>query len=622
MTVASRPEIAADETTDPVTLEILKNALESLADEMALIILRSAYSPIVRDSMDYSTAICDHLGRIIAQGLTNPIHLGSFPSVMRTLLSTFGDTIREGDGFLVNDPYQAGGMHLPDVYFIRPIYHDRVRIGFTAALLHHADIGGMTAGSMALNAHELFQEGLRIPLIRLYDQGEPNWAIFDMLRANSRTPEEIMGDLRAQISACDTVGRSLAKLAAKHGTAFVPMIEELHDYAERLVRQRIAEMPDGVVTATDFIDGLGEDAARIDFNLAITVKGSEIVFDWAGTSDQVRGAINCPITTTWSLAYAALRTALGPGIPNCEGYMRPVHLKAPVGSIVNPRPYAACGARGIIAYRMLDTSFSAFAQLMPGSVPAGGEGGPTAITLSGDRVGGKGQWLVTDGILGSWGGRRDLDGVEGISSPGANLSNQPIELMEARLPLRVDSYGFAPNSGGAGLRRGGLAMVRSYVIEADEALMTLRSDRRRHLPLPIDGGLSGSPSLNILERADGTKKLLPTMNMGPQPLFRGDKVVHIAAGGAGYGDPLQRPVAAVLDDLADEVIDETFAREIYGVVLAPDGRLDASATEERRAALAREDRATREECQRQAFLRTMDALAFFSPESQDDPKFN
>ncbi|MCA2012058.1 hydantoinase B/oxoprolinase family protein [Cereibacter sphaeroides] len=585
MSLAPRPEITATRT-DPVTLEILKNALESLADEMALIILRSAYSPIVRDSMDYSTAIFDAEGRLVAQGLTNPIHLGSFPRVMTRLLETFGETIAEGDGFLVNDPYGAGGMHLPDIFFIRPVFQAGRRVGFTASLVHHTDIGGLAPGSMALNAEEIYQEGLRIPLVRLFEGGRANAAVFDMLRANSRMPGEVMGDLRAQISACDTVARSFAALAAKHGAAFPGLIDELHDYAERLVRQRIAEIPDGVMRAVDYIDGLGEAGARIDFHVAITVKGSEITFDWEGTSDQVAGAINCPITTTWSLAYAALRNALGPGIPNCEGYMRPIHLRAPEGSIVNPRDGAACAARGVIAYRMLDTCFAAFGSLMPGLVPAGGEGGPTAITFSGRQGPQQAQWLVTDGILGSWGGRRDHDGVEGISSPGANLSNQPIELMEARLPLRVESYAYAPNSGGAGHRRGGLAMQRTYVIEAERASMTLRSDRRRNLPLPVAGGLPGSPSLTTLEHADGRRTLLPTMNMGPRHLKRGDRVVHIAAGGAGYGDPLTRPPEAVAEDCRDGLLDADHARTVYGVVLAADGTPDLPPTEALRRALA------------------------------------
>ncbi len=606
MSLAARPEIDTGTVSDPVTLEILKNALESLADEMALIILRSAYSPIVRDSMDYSTAICDRDGRLIAQGLTNPIHLGSFPRVMQVLMETHGASLVEGDGFLVNDPYEAGGMHLPDIFFIRPVFLAGERVGFTASLVHHTDLGGMTPGSMALNAHEIFQEGLRIPLIRLYDAGRPNQAIIDLLKANSRMPKEVIGDLRAQISACDTVGRSLAKLAARHGAAFQRMIEELHDYAERLVRQRISAMPDGVASARDYIDGLGEAGERITFNVTITIRGGEIAFDWSGTSPQVKGAINCPVTTTWSLAYAALRNALGPGIPNCEGYMRAVSMTAPLGSIVNPRPYAACAARGVIAYRMLDTCFAAFARLMmPGSVPAGGEGGPTAITLSGVEAGTP--WLVTDGILGSWGGRRNFDGPEGISSPGANLSNQPVELIEARLPLRINSYGYVTNSGGAGRSRGGLAVQRSYVIEGGEALMTLRSDRRANLPLPIEGGLPGSPSLSIHQTAAGARSLLPTMNLGTRTLHRGDQLIHIAAGGAGYGDPLERAAQTVADDVADGIIDRDFACEVYGVVLDPDGAADDPATCRKRAALAARPPEVRAGLQHQRFLHGLGA---------------
>lgn len=610
MSVQPRPEISADAKVDPVTLEILKNALESLADEMALIILRSAYSPIVRDSMDYSTAVCDHNGHIIAQGLTNPIHLGSFPRVMENLMAKFGATIAAGDGFLVNDPYDAGGMHLPDIFFIRPVFVAGALIGFTSALVHHTDIGGMTAGSMALNAEELFQEGLRLPLIKLFDKGVVNQSVLDMLRANTRMPEELMGDLRAQISACDTVGRSLAKLAAKHGTAYPLLIEELHDYSERLVRQKIAELPDGVFTGEDFIDGLGESGERLTFQVAITIKGDEIGFDWAGTSDQVKGAINCPITTTWSLAYAALRCVLGAGIPNCQGYMRPISLSAPLGSLVNPHRYAACAARGVIAYRMLDTSFAAFGKIMPGLVPAGGEGGPTAITFAGKDAATNAQWLVTDGILGSWGGRRDFDGVEGISSPGANLSNQPIELMESRLPLRVTEYGYVQNSGGAGRHRGGLAMIRSYALTGDEATVTLRSDRRANLPLALEGGMPGSPSLSIHERADGTRALLPTMNMGAKALRKGDSLVHIAAGGAGYGDPLERPLGEVVDDLRDALIDEAFAQAVYGVVLNG-GVLDADATAKARAALHAQDGAERAQTQQRLFLASLGAEDLF-----------
>lgn len=615
MSVQARAKTSTSAKVDPVTLEIFKNALESLADEMALIILRSAYSPIVRDSMDYSTAVCDAQGRTIAQGLTNPIHLGSFPRVMERLIATHGATMAEGDGFLVNDPYVDGGMHLPDIFFIRPVYVDGERIGFTSALVHHTDIGGMAAGSMALNAEELFQEGLRLPLVKLYDRGVLNQSLFDILKANSRMPEEIVGDLRAQISACDTVARSLAGLAARHGADFQSLVEELHDYAERIVRQRVSDMPDGTIVGEDYIDGLGVDGERITFRVAVTIKGSDISFDWAGTSDQVKGAINCPVTTTWSLAYAALRTVLGPGIPNCAGYQRNITMTAPLGSIVNPRPYAACAARGVIAYRMLDAYFSAFGKLMPGLVPAGGEGGPTAISFSGRRADRDAHWLVTDGILGSWGGREKLDGVEGISNPGANISNQPIELMEARLPMMVEEYAYARNSGGAGRTRGGQAMVRRYRVLAEETVMTLRSDRRRNLPLPLDGGLPGSPSLSIIERSNGARELLPTMNMGTKSLGRDDVVIHVAAGGAGYGDCLDRDPGAVVNDVLDDLITSDLAREVYGVVLDPQNQLDLAATQSLRSQMAAQTSEFRAERQLRLFTKGVDAQDVFGPTS-------
>src|SRR5690606_29299069 len=209
----------------------------------------------------------DAKGRTIAQGLTNPIHLGSFPRIMETLLERVGGKIVEGDGFLVNDPYYAGGMHLPDVFFIRPVFESGRLVGFTSAMVHHTDIGGMSPGSMGLHAEEVYQEGLRLPLIRLYEAGRPVQSVFDIFTANSRMPEEVLGDLRAQISAADNVAKSLAKLAAKHGEAFEGLIEELHDYAERLVRQRLSNMPDGTYVAEDYIDGLGRDGERIDFRV-------------------------------------------------------------------------------------------------------------------------------------------------------------------------------------------------------------------------------------------------------------------------------------------------------------------------------------------------------------------
>ena len=583
---ASRtPGPSTAEPVDPILLEIINNALSSAADEMALMVLRAAYSPIVRDSMDYSTAICDRFGQTVSQGLTLPIHLGSFPDMMARLMARFGNRMRPGDMFIANDPYGSGGMHLPDVFLVKPVFHAGEREGFAATIVHHADIGGMAPGSMALHATDVFQEGLRIPTLKLFDAGEPNQEVFALLEANSRMPVELLGDLRAQIAACGAGERAVLKLIEKYGVGqFRRCLAALHDYAERIIRQEIAAMPDGAYDAVDHIDGLGESGEPIRFQVRITVRGEQIEIDWSGTSAQVNGAINGPIATTNSMAYMAVRAAIAKPIPNCAGYMRAITIHAPEGTIVNPRPPAACAARGILAYRMMDVLFLALSKILPERIPAAGEGGPSAISLSGRK--GTGHWLITDGILGSWGGRPSKDGMEGIANPAANLSNQPIELIEARLPLRIESYGFVTNSGGPGRQRGGLAMERSYRVLADEAGLTLRSDRRRFLPSGLAGGSPGTPSLTLLTRA-GETQLLPVMPMQTLALRRGDALRHIAPGAGGYGDPLARDPARVLADVLDELIDADYAEAVYGVVIDRTRQsVDTAATEKRRKQLA------------------------------------
>jgi N-methylhydantoinase B len=553
---------ASSASTDAITLEIVKNALSSIADEMALVVLRTAYSPIVRDSMDFSTAVFDRQGRVIAQGLTLPIHLGAFPAAMTNVVGRFGETGQAGDIYIMNDPYTSGGMHLPDVYLIQPVFFESRIEGYVATIVHHADIGGMAPGSMAIGATEIFQEGLRIPLMKLFDAGEPNEALLTLLETNSRMPQQLRGDLRAQVASCKAGERGLMQLLGKYRPdAFAQLVDALHYYAERLTRQAIAAMPDGEYRYEDFIDGLGDSPQPIAFRVKVTVAGDTVKVDWTGTDRQVQGAINGPFATTQSVGYAAVRCAIGVDVPNCEGFSRPVQVYAESGSIVNPVEPAACAARGIIAYRMFDVLQGAFAQIVPDLIPALGEGGPSVVSISGrhDEQGRGGNWLITDGILGSWGGGGRHDGAEGIANPLGNLSNQPVELIEARLPIKITEYGFVNDSGGAGTHRGGLAMRRSYELLSEHALLGLRSDRRAHPPSGSHGGLSGSPSLNVLTR-NGKSTLLPTMPGSVSPLQRGDRVCHIAAGGAGYGDPLLRPAEAVREDVLDDKTSEQMAR--------------------------------------------------------------
>jgi len=580
---------------DPITLEVIQSALGTIADELALVIMRSAYSNIVRDSMDYSTAVCDRLGRTVAQGLTTPVHLGSFPDAMRSLIARYGEDMAPGDVFIFNDPYGAGGMHLPDFFIVKPVFFEGAVEGYVATLAHQSDVGGIAPGGMAVYATEICQEGLRIPALKLYEAGRPVDAIFRLIERNTRQPTNVMGDMRAQIAACAKGEQALLQLIQRYGAAdFRLYTEELHDYAERLIRAEIAALPDGTYGFEDFVDGVGENPEPIRFRVTLTIAGDQILIDWTGTSPQVKAAINGPMPTTNAMSYLAVRCAIGAPMPNCEGYMRAITVTAPLGSIVNPREPAACGARGIICFRMYDTLMGAFAQVVPERIPAANEGGSSAPHIAGrdrnDRP-----FLASGGLMGCWGGSADHDGQEGISNPAANLSNTPIELLEARQPVEITRYAFVQNSGGPGRWRGGAALMRGYRLLADEADLVMRSDRRSVPPYGLDGGLPGTPSWNLINPG-ADQRLLPACPMSRIPMVRGDEFVHIQAGGGGHGAPLDRDPQRVLVDVENELITADYARDVYGVVIA-DGAIDAAATDACRAELRRT------EAWRSAYLR-------------------
>ncbi len=555
------------EPLDPITFEVVSNALSTTADEMALTIMRSAYSQVVRDTMDYSTALCDRNGAVIAQGLTLAVQLGAFPEAMRHLLEQFGDDMNPGDVFIFNDPYGAGGQHLPDIYIIKPIFLDGAVEGYAATMAHHCDVGGLTPGSVAIHATEVFQEGLRLPIVKLYEVGEPNSTAFRIIERNTRQPVQVIGDIKAQVAACSAGERGLLELLRKYGTDRLRVyLDERQSRAERLMRAEIAALPDGEYCNTDYLDGFGENPVPIRIEVRLIVKGDEIVVDMTGTSPQVPAAINCPIAMSNSVAYCAIRCIGGPDIPNCDGYMRPITVKAPSGTIVNPVLPAACAARGVIGYRVFDAIMGALAQIVPEKVIAASEGGPTLFSIGGydrGRV-----FVLTEVMVGTWGARAGLDGVEGISNPAANLSNQPVELIEAELPLQVVHYGFVPDSGGAGRFRGGLAFTREWRLLADEAVVTVRSDRRFHPPYGVAGGAPGRPSMNVLRTASGDR-VLPPMPMEGLVLRRGDSFHHDGAGGGGYGDAFARDPALVLEDVLDEKVSIEAARRDYGVAIDP-----------------------------------------------------
>ncbi|MFO0293704.1 MAG: hydantoinase B/oxoprolinase family protein [Rhodospirillales bacterium] len=564
----------------PFELEVAKSAFETIADELAIIIMRTSCSSIVRDAIDYSTALCDADGHTLAQGATTPLHLGSFHGAMRNLVATQAGRVAAGDIFIFNDPYLAAGQHLPDIYIVRPIFIGGRIEGWATTVAHQNDIGGIVPGSNSIGSTEIFQEGLRLPLLKLVDAGRENTAIWDILAANVRVPDKVIGDVKAQVAACLVGEREFAKLFARWEPArFRAACAEIHDYAERLTRAEIGDIPDGTYRFENHIDGLGDAPEPIPFRVALTVRGDEAVVDWTGTSPEVRAGINAPLPFTQAASYAAIRSVLSADIPNAQGFTRPIHVVAPTGTIVNPRPPAACGARGITGFRMMDCLMGALAQALPDRVPADGSGGSTLPTIGG-RQDGK-PFIFVETIMGAWGGGPAQDGQDGVAHLGANQSNVPVETIEAEYPLRVERYGFVPDSGGPGRQRGGLAIERSFRLLADEATLTVRSDKRRFPPFGLAGGMPGSGSLNVLNPDTDGARILPTLITEPVPLKRGDVFRHVLASGGGWGDPRTRDPALVIEDVRLGRITPDGARRDYAVaiVATPSGpAIDPEAT--------------------------------------------
>lgn len=560
---------------DPVTRELIKNTLGSIVDEMAYTIIQTAHSEIVKDVMDFSTACCDAEGRMLAQGKTIAMHLGAVPEAMTAIRDAFGDEIHSGDVFILNDPYE-GGMHLPDVFIIKPVFVESQLLGWTLAVGHQTDMGGRVPGSNASDSTEIFQEGLRIPPLKLYDAGTRNQTLIRMLEKNVRVPGRVLGDWGAQLSACQIGERGLLALVERYGLAELNgYFDELLDYTERMVRNEIASWPDGVYEFTDYLDGDGFDQSPIPICVKLTIDGDSLIADFTGSAPQVKGAINATLSFTQSCTYLSVRNMIREDIPNTAGFFRPITVIAPEESVVNVKMPGAVAERAQTGYRIVDAMFGALAQVIPGRVPAAGEGGNTVVCLSGRRED-RSPFIVVDMLCGAWGGRATRDGVDGVTNPAQNLSNTPIEILERQHPVRVERYGFVTDTAGAGRFRGGMAIERQYrMLARGGGLLQLRSDRSEHAPWGLEGGGPGAVSRNtLLDEGDGSRKLPNKVTM---ELAYGQAVRHQMAGAGGHGDPLAREVGQVLEDVLDERISAGHARQKYGVVIR-NGAVDRDAT--------------------------------------------
>ena len=568
-------------TIDPVTFAVIKNGLDAIVDEMAYDVIRTARSEIVKDVMDYSAAICDSSGNMIAQAKTVALHLGAVPEAMGVVLAHYGDDLAPGDAVILNDPYQ-GGMHLPDIFMFMPIFHSDVLQGFTVVICHHTDVGGRVPGSNASDSTEIFQEGIRIPALKLFEKGEQNDTLIKLISQNVRLPDRVIGDLKAQFAACRTGAREMGKLFDRYGAETArDYFTELLDYAERMTREEIRKWPDGTYSFTDYVDDDGFTDEPLPIAIAITVHGDSVTVDYEGSAPQVSAALNSTKSYTNSCTYLSVRCVLKGDIPNNAGVFRAIDVKAPDASIVNPKLPAAVAARALTGYRIVDAMFGALAKIVPDRVPAAGEGGNTVVCLGGYRDDGA-PFIIVDMICGAWGGRPDKDGIEAITNPSQNLSNTPVETMESQHPVRVEEYALVPDSCGAGEYRGGLGIARSYRLLAKEAGLQLRADRMKIKPYGLAGGEPADPAVNEIFPHAGDKIDLPSKIN--RRVERDDLVRHVQPGGGGFGDPSLRDPEKVAFDVWNTKISAEYARKHHKVVVDPEtGALDADATAALRA---------------------------------------
>lgn len=533
---------------DPITREIVANALASIADEMATTIFRTAHSTVVRDGMDFSAALCDASGETVAQAVTVPFHLGAVPHALDTLRAKWGERMRPGDVFVMNDPFD-GGIHLQDIFVFRPVFGDGGLVGFATTTAHHGDVGGRLPGSAACDNTEIFQEGLRLPWLKLYDEGEPVEAIFEVIRANVRIPRMTLGDLSAQVAATTVAERALQDLARRYGPERLALLmTALVEHTEQLVRQEIAAWPDGTASFTDYLDSDGIERRDVPISATVTIAGDEITADLTGSSPMVAGALNSTRSFIQACVYQAVRSALEVEVPNTSGAFRPIRVLTKPGTVAHVVMPGASSMRGVTGFRALDAVNGALAQLVPHRVAAASEGGNTLAVFGAEREDGS-RFIFYELVVGTWGGTPRADGNDGLTNPASLAANIPVEVAESEFPIRVERYGLVPDSGGDGRHRGGLAIERVWRCLTPDTSLIVRSDRAVHPPYGLQGGEPGACSSNVLVHPDGTSETLPSMfSTTIQP---GDVFVHRTAGGGGWGDPAGRDPAAHEADLAD-----------------------------------------------------------------------
>jgi N-methylhydantoinase B len=567
---------------DPITLEVIRNRFDAIAAEIQHTLLRVAYSVILKEGEDCSAAVFNARGEIVAQSTALPQHMGAFiPALARIIAEYPLDTMRAGDVYTMNDPHD-GGTHLPDLIIASPAVVDGRVVAFSVCLAHQEDFGGKVPGSMPTDSTEIYQEGLIVPPHKLYDAGQPDATLLKLIERNVRLPRQVLGDIAAQVSAVTVGCARIVDLCRSEGTDEVlAYMDHLLDYAERRTRARIAEIPDGVYAFKDYMDNDGIDLdQRVPIAITVTIRGSDAVVDYTGTSGQVRGPINAPLSGALASVYFAFRCVTDPSIPNNHGCYRPIEVIVPKGCLLNPRPGAPVAIRAHTLKRAADTVLGALVQAVPGRVPAAPAGSISCVSFGGVRDDGS-RYGLSDLIAGGGGARPDLDGIEAIDTDVSNCMNVPAEAIEMSYPLRVLYYRLRCDGGGPGRMRGGTGIDRALMATAGEIVASYRSERHYTRPWGLFGGHAAAPWRTQVYRIAGGIDDVPSK--ARLSLRDGDVLRVLAGGGGGYGDPLERPAQAVLTDVLDQKVSLDAAREHYGVVIEGDV-VDEPATQRLRSA--------------------------------------
>ena len=555
----------ASDALDPIGLEILSNALRSIADETFVALMKSAYSTNIKERNDHSTAIVDPMGRLVVQAERSlPIHLASMTGLMHCLLEKFGGDIHEGDLFVANDPHVAGGTHLPDINMAMPVFADGKLAGFICNIAHHADVGGMAPGSMAGGMSEIYQEGLRIPVVKLFREGLMQDDLMDLLLLNVRVPEERRGDYFAQIAACRLGARRLGEVIEANGQEILHRaFDEIIARTGQRLRDGIGEIPDGSYSFEDMMDDDGLGTVDIPIRLRVDVEGARIRFDFAGTSPQVAGNINVTLNATVASVAYALKALLDPGVPNNQGVLDVAEIVAEPGTLLNAVFPAPVAARANTSQRIIDVVLGALAPALPERVIGAANGANTTAVFAGTDPRNGQAYLYLETLGGGMGARAAVDGKDGVQVHITNTSNLPVEAIEMEYPLLVEEYGLVPNSGGAGRQRGGMGLRRVVRPVGHDCLFNGAGERFRHRPWGVFGGKPGGTGRFVLQDEAGEDRGLEIKPMGVT-VMPAQRLIVETPGAGGYGDPAERDADDIAADRRSGKFSDDFLASHYG----------------------------------------------------------